>query len=305
MRPTSKALCESYLDWQDRERGRTPITVDRYGYTMRQWMTHLGPTHVLDASLDDLRSFVLAPVQRATRTSAVGDEPSAATRKRKATELRSFYKWLQSEGLRVDDPSVRLHAPTVHNENPKPVPFALWQALWGSGLSDKQRAAFGLAYFGGLRRTEIVGVGPRNFHQGRIVDFRRKGGKRQSLPLESCARLIEKELPHLINGCADSFLDPLADVLHQRRHEAVVFPWAVGRAGEGSRVNKQLIAALTVAGLDPLSFSPHQMRHSFCTNLLECGVQLLDVSRLAGHSSIVVTQRYLASSDDPIAGLLD
>ena len=46
------------------------------------------------------------------------------------------------------------------------------------------------------------------------------------------------------------------------------------------------------------------LRHAFCTNLLDAGVPLLDVSRMANHSSVVVTQRYLKTREDPLAALL-
>lgn len=305
-RVTSRELVYKYLTWQDRERGRTPITLNRYGYTMTQWLDHLDGRHVLDAGLDDLREFVLSPVKRATRHSRVGDEPSPATKKRKVAELRSFYKWLAAEGYRHDDPSLRLTAPAVHNENPRPIPHAMWAQFWQGNLTDVERVAFGLAYFGGLRRHEIVALGPHHLDAGRLVNFRRKGGSRKTLPLRSCTLLVADRDPRLVGGDPESFLGPLERVAHQRRNEALLLPWRPGRNGaiDGSAVNKRLRRVLVREGMDELAFSPHQARHSFCTNMLDMGVPLLDVSRLAGHSSVTVTQRYLASSDDPISGLI-
>lgn len=300
-RPTSRELARTYLDWQDRERGRTPITVNRYGYTLDQWIKFLGDKHVLDVQLEDLRAFVLRPVQRPTRHSEIGDEPSAATKKRKVAELRSFYRWLQAEGFRYDDPTGRLVAPTVHNESPRPVPLEAWCQLWDSKLSDAERVAFGLGYFGGLRRMEIVNVGPQHLDGGRLANFRRKGGGKKSLPLESCVLLAAERCPRAVGrDGAESFLGPLSRLARERRDKITLLDWG----GDGSGVNKRLRVALKRAGLHELSFSPHQLRHSFCTNLLEWGVPLLDVSRLAGHSNVVVTGRYLASSDDPISGML-
>lgn len=300
-RPGNRELADTYLDWQRRERGRTPITVDRYGYTLDQWLRYLNGKHVLDVDVADLRGFVLQEVQRPTRTSAIGDEPSPATKKRKVAELRSFYKWLQAEGFRYDNPTLRLVAPTVHNENPRPIPHEVWVQFWESPrLTDEMRVGAGLAYFGGLRRNEIVSLGPHNLDGGTLVNFRRKGGAKRFLPIESCVLLAAERVPRLVLSDPDTFLGPLRAVARERRNEALLLPWGT----DGAALNKRLRIALRTAGLDELAFSPHQMRHSFCTNLLDWGVPLLDVSRLAGHSSVTITQRYLASSDDPISGLL-
>lgn len=68
--------------------------------------------------------------------------------------------------------------------------------------------------------------------------------------------------------------------------------------------NKRLVRALRRNGLDGNEFSPHALRHSFCTNLIDVGVPIQVVSRLAGHSSINITMRYVDTGEDPLADLL-
>lgn len=304
-RPSSRQLTDAYLHWLAHERECAPMTVFTYGHTLASWVTMLGNVHVLDAGLPEMRSFVLAPVARATRYSTVGDEPSPATKKRRVAELRGFYKWLSAEGFRHDNPTMRLVAPTVHNENPKPIPHDLWRSFWNHrSLTDEDRVAFGLAYFCGLRRSEVVALGPQHFDGSRLVNFRRKGGGKANLPWRSCVSMVAEREAHLIGYDLDTFVVPLDRLLRDRRNEASVLPWRGNEQIEAYVVNRRLRTALRRCGLDGAAFTPHQARHSFCTNLLEMGVPLLAVSRLANHSSVVITQRYLATAEDPLADLL-
>ena len=301
--PSNDELIEGYLDWLLRERGRSAMTVHKYRYTLRNLAVQLDGRSLLHADLADMRAFVLAPVARATRRSDVGDEPMAATKKRKVAELRSFYKWLHAEGFRFDNPALRLVSPTVHNENPRPVADETWMRFWRSNrLSDTERVAFGLGYFCGLRRSEIVALAPRHFDGGKLCGFRRKGGATANLPWGSCVRLLDEKRPELGAGL---MVAPLDGLLRERRNCELLVDWSGRGQVEAYMVNKRLRRALRREGMDELSFSPHQLRHSFCTNLLDVGVPLLSVSRLANHSSVTVTQRYLATAEDPLFDLLE
>jgi site-specific recombinase XerD len=314
----NRGLVARYLEYCRRERGRSPQTVYKYALSLEALVEHVGSRRLVELGPEDLRGWVHAPMAKRRGAKAVGDAAAPATVKRKVAELRSFYRWLHEvEGLVQRNPALALAAPTVHNENPRPAPEGLWRALWGADLNDDERVAFGLAYFCGLRRHEVTLLAAGHFvdvPERRLAGFKRKGGAKANLPYQSCVRLVEERRPDLIGGSADSFLEPLDRLRAGRVGAATLLPWAQPTprfkhdAPKGFvdpfQFNRRLGRALVRAGLSERAFTPHQLRHSFCTNLLDMGVPLLAVSRLANHSSVVITQRYLATREDPLADLL-
>jgi site-specific recombinase XerD len=315
--PTSSArLVEAYLDYCRRERGRTPQTVYKYGLSLRTLLAHLGSTNVCQASTAELRAWVHTLKVK----NGAGLEPSPATVKRRVAELRSFYRWLHEVEGRIQlNPAAPLAAPTVHNENPHPIEDGLWRALWRSTLSDSDRVAYGLAFFCGLRRAEVTSLGPQHLAdvpKPMVAGFRRKGGKTGNVPWLSCVRLYEERRPELI-GDAGTFIEPLLRLRHDRADKALLLDWRDRVDGRMSHplypiprdvvdpyhFNRHLRASFAVLELQ--GATPHQLRHGFATNMLGMGVPLLSVSRLMGHSTVTVTQRYIATSEDPLEGLLE
>lgn len=322
--PANMKLLASYLEYSRRERGRSPQTIYQYATSLRNFLGYVGPRNVLDLGPDDLRPWVHEATAKGRGAREAGSEPSPATVKRKVAELRSFYRWLHEvEGVIRRNPALALSAPVVHNENPKPCPEEAWKRLWAADLELSDRVAFGLGYFCGLRRHEVTLLAP-----GHVVDvpkplllgFKRKGGKKANLPWLSCVRLYGQRRPDLIGGGAETFTEAFVALREERVGRPTLVSWAdslnrnLGRNRDPQtpkdfvdpfQFNRRLGKALEAAGLAAGSFTPHQLRHSFCSNMLDMGVPLLDVSRLANHSTVVVTQRYLASKEDPLEGLLE
>jgi integrase/recombinase XerC len=307
-------IVSDFVDYATNVQNRSKDTVYKYALSLRSLALDLDQAGVTleGATAADLRAWVYTPLKN-------GGAPSPATVKRKVAELRSLWNWMidVAELTRVN-PARKLHVPTVHNEEPKPVPDEDWRAVWFSDLSTADRVAFGLAYFCGLRRHEVTLLAAWNFTQvphPRIANFKRKGGKKMTLPYVSCATFFEQRRPDLI-GDADTFLGPLACLLEERAADVALLPWRDEQRAAPLYVrrpmpagfinpgyfNKQLVAACDAAGA--ARFSPHQMRHSFGTNTLAMGMPLLQVSRLMGHSSVTITQRYIQTSEDPFVALL-
>lgn len=316
------ALVERYLEHLRKDRNRRPQTIYKYSLTCQALVRWCGPRPIVGLAVSDLRAFLdrERPAGRGPR--AVGGL-APATRKREIMELRSLFKWMHEyEGLVARNEAVKLIAPTVHNELPHPAPEDAWVRLWGSDLSDSDRVAFGVAYFCGLRRSEVVslcGWHVQDVPQLALGGFVRKGGSQGRAPLGKLLRLFVARRPELLGGSADSFLAALGRLRAERDPERLLLSWKDDRdmrfvsnqkyaQPEGLALphlfNKRLALALVAAGLDRGLFSPHALRHSFCTNLLNMGVPLLDVSRLAGHSSVTVTQRYIQTSEDALDRLL-
>lgn len=296
---------KQFLDYCRTHRGRADTTIYCYAKSYKAWLDLLAEqgTHLLDASVHQMRQFVTMPLKKGKR--GVGSPPTDSSKKRRVSELRTLYKWLHAEGYIAANPAMRLEAPTPHNENPRPCPDEVWKALWASDLPDDERVAFGLAMFCGLRRHEVTGLQPGHFvdvPRPIIAGFRRKGGAKANLPWLSCVRFFVQRRPDL---GAERLVEPLARMRQERASEPFLLPWKVTNGQiDPYTFNRRLRRACLRAGLAPDATTPHMLRHAFCTNLLDAGVPLLDVSRMANHSSVVVTQRYLKTREDPLAALL-
>ncbi len=246
--------------------------------------------------------------------------PAAATLRADINSVRSFYRWAKSRELIERDPSAVLleDAPRIHNENPRPVPRDIWLQTWTADLTDQERIVLGLGFFCGLRRSEIARLGPHNFVANDRLQFVRKGGHEHSLPWGSCIELYAQRSHDLVVDRL-LFLGALTRQLETRSGASVLLDWGeIARPDQGARrthvrpdesfvdpnlINKRLHRTLDRIGV-AAHFTPHQLRHSFVTNMLEMGVSLPKVARLAAHRDIQMTMRYVDVGDDPLAALL-
>lgn len=288
-----------YLDWLKNTRGRQPVTIYDYTSTLARFVEHIGQESILDVGVAQMEEWVKRP--RGGR--ALGKPGAAASQAHDVAILRAFYQYLVNRGVLTASPAALLGAPRVRNANPRPIPDHDWRALWASRLTLWERVTFGLGYFVGLRRAEIVALEPAHVDivGRRLIGFTRKGGGDDITPWGDCADVLKR-----LDIGADTFADVLRDGLRARPSERWLLPW-----GEESRctdavrsrhgladgitdpnmLNRKMKAALLDAGLP--AYTPHQLRHSFVTNLLRCGVPLHLVQRLANHSSPSVTSRYI------------
>ncbi len=209
--------------------------------------------------------------------------------------LRAFYGARVRQGERVDDPSALLEPPKLPRSLPKALSETEIDALLSSpdttdtaGLRD--RAMLELMYASGLRVGELIGlpVNGVNLRQG-VVRVKGKGSKDRLVPLgeESqhwLERYIVHALPVLTGGKPvprDAAIDDVPFFINARRG-------ALSRQ-DFWRVVKRHAAA---AGIDPMRISPHGLRHSFATHLLNRGADLRVLQLLLGHASLSTTQIY-------------
>jgi integrase len=152
----------------------------------------------------------------------------------------------------------------------------------------------GLGYFCGLRRYEIIGLKPEQLTTkwGRITNFVRKGGGEDTLRWDSLLSVYEEKLPKLLVS-RDLFVQSLDRILTQRAGRPLLVPWANEDA-----VNKKLSYWCRSVGVEHIT--PHQLRHSAATNLVEAGVPLHIVREVMNHQSIDVTLRYVRTRGDEL-----
>lgn len=319
LRPSNAALVNGYVAYM-RARNQSPNTIYSYQRGYAAFLTFLGKKSLLDVTFDDIDKYLNRSRARLRDT-----EAAPSTVKGELMELRSLYKWLHEQRELIgSNPARKYAAPKVDNEDPHPVPIDIWQLVWSAPLKDDERVALGLGYFCGLRRQEVTRLTPSQFvdePRPVIASLKRKGGKKyKGYPWTSCLRLYEQRLPHLCGDMRTQFVNPLRRLIAERSEARLLLPWAdeinpryvtrtTHRIPEGTmnpaQFNKHLERLLVRLGLPGTAFTPHSLRHSFCTNLLKAGVPILTVSRLAGHSSVQITERYIEQVEDPLGDLLN
>jgi len=201
--------------------------------------------------------------------------------------LRAFFALRLRRGERSDDPTALLDPPKLPRSLPKALAESEIDALLAApdastppGLRD--RAMLELMYAAGLRVSELVNLPATavNLRQG-VLRVTGKGGKERLVPLG-------EEAQHWL----ESYLARSRPQLAGKRALAPLF---LGTAGEAPTRQQfwQLVKRYAgAAGIDPRKISPHGLRHSFATHLLNHGADLRALQMLLGHSSLSTTQIY-------------
>ena len=242
-----------------------------------------------------VRSYLsdLAELERVTEGAILWDAPTLkkylrsashpATRARRLSTLKSFVRYLMAAGECSVDPTDVLEAPIKRRPLPKALSAGQVELLLAQQMPGKtplrDRAILELMYAAGLRASEVVSVELASIDLARgYVAVKGKGNKeRVSLFGETCKRAIDcylrqERLPGQGPG------QPLFTNIH-------------GRAITSRTVQNIVTRWARQAGL-PESVSPHTLRHSFATHLLDGGADLKSVQQLLGHESLATTQIY-------------
>jgi len=221
-----------------------------------------------------------------------------SSRARKLSAIKQFYRFLQAEALRKDDPAALLEGPRKRSSLPKTLNMAEVDRLLGAAKqrsvkatgSERKRAIrlnclLEILYATGIRASELVSL-PRTAitDDRRVLTIRGKGGRERIVPLNTAAvAALESYL-----AMADE-----ADGMQVERRSAWLFPsW--GRAGHltRQRLAQELKALGRKASIEPSKLSPHVLRHAFASHMLERGADLRAVQKLLGHADISTTQIY-------------
>ena len=221
---------------------------------------------------------------------------AAATRARRLSAIRQFYRFVFLEGWRGDDPAALIKGPKQSRTLPghlseQEVDLLLAaSATRGKTEAERQRdiCLMQLLYATGLRVSELVSL-PVSAVQGdpRMVLVRGKGGRERLVPLSPPARqalAVWLETREKIEDMRAKTGKP---------RSAFLFP-ARGKRGHMSRERFFLLIKelARLAGLDPATVSPHTVRHAFATHLLANGADLRVIQTLLGHASITTTEIY-------------
>ena len=215
------------------------------------------------------------------------DGYSPRSNARLLSALRAFFAHRLRRGDRRDDPTTLLEAPKLPRLLPKALAETEIDALLAApdirtALGLRDRAMLELMYAAGLRVSELVDLASVavNLRQG-VLRVLGKGGKERLVPLgEEAQHWLERYLADARPALAD------------KRTLAPLFLGS--RGGAPSRQQFWLLVKryAALAGIDPRRISPHGLRHSFATHLLNHGADLRALQMLLGHSSLSTTQIY-------------
>ncbi len=286
---------QGYLDHLTIERGVAANTISSYRRDLRRYAEHLsmrGIGDLREVAETDVSDFLVALRRGDTDTGAV--PLSAVSAARALIAVRGLHRFAAAEGIIDLDVARAVKPPTPSRRLPKALSLdevlALLEGAGGDGASDgpltlRNRALLELLYSTGARISEAVGLDVDDVDaQARSVLLRGKGGKQRLVPVGRPA--IAALDAYLVRGRPD-----LA-----RRGRGTGSGGAVFLNARGGRLSRQsawqvLQDAAERAGITA-AVSPHTLRHSFATHLLDGGADVRVVQELLGHASVTTTQIY-------------
>jgi len=272
-------VIELFLDSAWAEKGLSKNTLDGYRYDLLQLENHLRKLdkRLTMASREDILHFLASSMQE-------GRNPRSLSRY--LSGFRQFYRWSLREGLINSDPSALIESPKLGRGLPKALNEQQVTALLEApdtetplGLRD--RTMLELMYATGLRVSELVGLEFTHLGLGQgIVRVIGKGNKERLVPLgEEALSWLQRYLsigrPVLVGeaDCPQVFVTARKAGMTRQ-----AFWYAVRRYAQQASIDKHI--------------SPHTLRHSFATHLLNHGADLRVVQLLLGHSDLSTTQIY-------------
>ncbi len=276
---------QDFLTWLVVEKGRAALTIKSYRSDLLRYQTHLSQRGATLQSADkhDIRSFIKV-------LQSAGLAPTSLTRNLVA--VRGLHRFMVTEALRDDDPSVLVDLPGVPRGLPKALSegeiVAFLDAVVGNDqVARRDRAILETLYGTGARAAELVGIslGDIDLNDG-LVRLLGKGGLERIVPL---GRHAAAALEQWLEPAGRAQLEPQQ---WNRRGDAE----AVFLNQRGSRLSRQSLWLIVnhyaeAAGLAG-KLTPHVLRHCFATHMLDNGADIRTVQELLGHASISTTQVY-------------
>ena len=282
MQSTSERVVKGFLDYLRVEKGLAALTASSYQTDLIQFADFLEGRRreLLQARRDDVRAFLSQLF-----SNGVSDRSVA----RKLSALRHFYKYLLLDRLIKHDPTLDIDSPKQWKVLPKSLAGSEIDAMVKSTtpakdsklaetLRQRDRAMLEMLYAAGLRVSEIIGVKLEDLklELGHVL-VRGKGDKERLVPLGRAAQeAIQKYMEYGREALLNDKVSPLLFV----------------RRG-GGRLSRQrvwqMVSAASGAGRHA---SPHMLRHSCATHMVENGADLRTVQTILGHADVSTTQVY-------------
>jgi integrase/recombinase XerC len=298
------AHLQAFLEYLVRNRNVSAHTARAYESDLRQFLHHVAtiagvkPRDVAPAALDRgaVRSF-LAELHAAGL--------SRATSARKLAAIRTFLRYLRREELVEGDPGSLVATPKREVRMPahlseQEMATLLEMPSTGDPLGRRDRAILELFYASGLRLSELAGLDVDDVNlRARMARVLGKGGKERLVPFNgSTATAIRQYLPDRESLVSSSGVgdygrndrQPKSGHYGRQAREPLFVNYRGSRLS--TRSIDRLVRRYVAACSSRLGISPHALRHSFATHLLQRGADLRAIQELLGHARLSTTQRY-------------
>jgi integrase/recombinase XerD len=281
--PSNERVVSSFLDYLKVEKGLAALTISAYTSDLGQFAEFLAKRrmNLANAKRADVRNFLQELFSNQVEGRSVG---------RKLSALRHFYRHLLLDKLIDHDPTLDIDSPKQWKVLPKSLareeidnllqaPRASSNRKLDEAIAARDRAMLEMFYAGALRVSEIIGVKLEDLKvELGYVLVRGKGDKERIVPLGKLA------LDALM-----AYIGPKRNVLAAGKSSPLVFLGRGGRKLTRQRIWQMLRSASSDAGRKA---SPHMLRHSCATHMVENGADLRTVQTILGHADISTTQVY-------------
>jgi integrase/recombinase XerD len=276
-----KAQIEEFLRFVAVEKGYSSHTVSAYRNDLTQFLSYLAGEGVFswqDVGQEHIRNHILYLKQRGYAPSTVG---------RKVAAVKSYFHFLVADGVLGDDPTVLVDSPSVDRHLPHPLSREEVTRLLAEparsntpkGLRD--RALLELMYATGMRASEVIQLDVDAVDlEDETVRCVGKGNKERILPIHERAR-----------GALETYLESGRPRLLRGRRETALFVNHRGRPLTRQGLWLIVKEYATAVGIEQ-DVTPHTLRHSFATHMLDGGAGLRELQQLLGHTNISSTQIY-------------
>ena len=280
-------LAETLQKWQDYlqfERRLSPHSIRAYTSDIAHFITfmhdHLGkPLSVADiasAKITDFRSWMSKKAMSGAQNSS---------RARSLSGLKNLLTWMDKNGIAHNPAAANLRSPKRAHKLPRPLAETQAREVLENAdllipedwIAARNRALFTLLYGCGLRIDEALSLDLKDLPRGGVIRVHGKGGKHREVPVID---LVERTLQDYLKTCT-----------FNEHSDRALFLGARGKRLNQGMAQKAMRQMRGILGL-PETATPHALRHSFATHLLQNGANLREIQELLGHSSLTSTQRY-------------
>jgi integrase/recombinase XerD len=283
MNPANQRVLRGFLDYLKVEKGLAPLTVTSYHADLVQFAGFLEKRRrdFLQARREDVRAFLSQLFSNGVRDRSVA---------RKLSALRQFYKYLLLDRLLTQDPTLHIDSPRQWKVLPKSLAGSEIDSMiqskqradggseFAAALAQRDSALLEMLYAAGLRVSEVIGVKLEDLklELGHVL-VRGKGDKERLVPLGRSAQ------------------DAVRSYLEDGRRSLLrgkVSPLLFVRRGAGRLTRQRVWQMVSAASAAARHASPHMLRHSCATHMVENGADLRTVQTILGHADISTTQVY-------------
>lgn len=276
---------ERWQDYLQVEKYVSPHTLRAYTADVSYFIAFLTNHMAKEPCLDDLSNVSIRDFRSWMSRKAM-DGASNASRARSLSGVKSFLHWLDNQGI-MHNASINLvRSPKLPHKLPRPLHEEQAFEVITNGdmleskswIGKRNNALFTLLYGSGMRINEALGLNLEDQPRDGFIRVMGKGRKERQLPV---LKIVESTLYEYLRTCPYPKINPKRAIFLGSRGERL-------NQGVAQRAMRTLRVSLNL----PENATPHALRHSFATHLLQNGANLREIQELLGHASLSTTQRY-------------